>query len=718
MRHTRALAPYAVLSLAIVVASAVALVPTIHERAEAPGAPIAAARATLSDTARLAYWRAGADRLELWAGDLDGRRRWTVATAGEHDDPALLRWSPDGASVAYTTGGAGGPLSIAHVDGTRTATILLPDALRGAGWKIVSFEWSPDSTRVAATIRAANGVGNESDVYLAPATDGGTWLRVTSLGDAFAGPWVDRDRLFVESGSGVIAVLDVASRELRPLTGMPAASPLVGRDGRVYFVGGRYASNVVALRPYASGWVWSTTIDGDDLRRETAVAGDQLRLFGMLADGRAAIGVPGGAYFSARQERIVLAFRSGTVRSLDVSGDGRRVIGWTGSRLLAIDPSKVDAAKGALPSEDAARVLVGEVIDAGVWTPRTTPELAHVRPQSSAAPRARLAYVLGRTVWGSAADGSVRQIAAGPQYYISQPRWSPSGDRLAVVVTEGAPARASAIVTGEGGTVRWDAPSLYPAFRWTLDGNALAFTTGGGIADRGAGPEPIPLITEVRDAATGSLLERLPGRVVWTPAGPVTLTDGERPPGPSAHPIFVRQRVEVAGPAGPRIVTDAALLASQVLTAGNVPFDPVITEVLPFGDPSYLAVQVWKQTANAMADGALVVVRVRDGRAVWSLPMNNQSGPTYTSDISASPAGRYVAWTEFERIEATNRRAFVADPLTGRGVLAVDGRFGGWSPDPDWVYVARDEGLFAVRLDGSAEVRVSLIGVPVVAARP
>jgi hypothetical protein len=51
-------------------------------------------------------------------------------------------------------------------------------------------------------------------------------------------------------------------------------------------------------------------------------------------------------------------------------------------------------------------------------------------------------------------------------------------------------------------------------------------------------------------------------------------------------------------------------------------------------------------------------------------------------------------------------------------LLELDGRFAGWSPDGAWVYIARNEGLFARRLSGGELVRFSPYGVVVSATRP
>lgn len=374
MRHLPGLLPYALASAAVVVASAIALGASIRS----PGAGVtgpatsaapaaATGRAILSETGRMAYWRsAQSGQLELWVSDLDGGRRWTVSTASSGSDVALTRWSPSGEAVAYVI--AGTTLAVSLLDRS-TTFIDIPSDLKTARWRIVSFEWSSASDRIAASLRAGNGLSNASDVYLVSVKAGALWERITTLGDAFAGRWISPTQLFIEESSGVTLVLDLTSGALRPITGMPVTSPLVGRDGRVYFVGGQFVAGDVSTQPFANGWVWSATIDGDDLRRETKASHDQMRLFGLLADGRSIVGVPGGVYV-AGDAYVPLAFPSGSVRRVVVSEDGRRVIGITDQRVLLIDPTKLPRSlEGPLPPASAASVLLSTVRDADVWFP-------------------------------------------------------------------------------------------------------------------------------------------------------------------------------------------------------------------------------------------------------------------------------------------------------------------------------------------------------------
>jgi len=720
MRRVHVLLPYALAATAVVVASAIALAATVRTTPTGLGAPAASAepssgaRVTALSDVRMAYWRPTSNgALELWVSDLDGDHRSRIATAGADTDLALTRWSPDGTAVGYTI--AGGTIGIAWLDASN-ATVPMPSQLRAARWKIVGYEWSPDAKRIAATFRAANGLSNESEVYVADAKASAGWERVTTMGDAFAGHWIDGDRLFIETSSGMIAVLDLSTKAIRPITGMPATSPLVGRDGRVYFAGGRSVGGDVASLPVANGWVWSATIDGDDLRKETMAELAQTRLFGILADGRAVTGVPGGVYFAA-DTLVPLAFvGAGTVRRVVVSDDGRRVIGLTDSRILQIDAAKIPRAlaPGTLPPVAAATTLLSGLRDADVWAARRAVTLSRSAAPTGG-PRARLAFLLGRTLWSADPDGSVRTVLSEPTFFISTPRWSPSGERLAAIVTSGSPERAYLVVSGPRLTKRWEIPALATPY-WSADGASVAvWYTSGPLAE---------WTTQSYDAETGVPGERITGRALWTTAGRMVLTDGEiEPPSGNAPPSGIRtgQRIELIDGSARRAITDARRIAASALLR-DVPdatLPPFISQLLPSGDPAYVGVTLSRARQGGTSSNAFVVVRVSDGEPVYVLSMPIQSG---AFDLTWSSVGHLLGWSVSEPSGPGGtfvRRAILVDPIERRTLFRADGRFAGWTPDGQWAYVARDEGLFAHRVDGSGDpVRVSPIGVPVVATKP
>jgi hypothetical protein len=704
------------------VASAIALGSTIRMQGTSPTGPgvIAAptplgSRATLSEAGRMAYWRSGqTGQLELWVSDLDGGRRWTIATASAGSDIALTRWSPDGGALAYVISGA--TLGVSRLDGA-TAFLDIPGELRTSRWRIVSFEWSPDATRLAATLRAANGVSNISEVWLINAKAGSLFERITTLGDAFAGRWISPTQLFIEEASGATIVMDLPSKAMRPLSGMPVTSPQIGRDGRVYFVGGLSVVADVVTQPVGNGWVWSATIGGDDLRRETKASRDQIRLFGMLADGRAVVGVPGGVYVVG-DAYVPVAFQAGTVRRMVVSDDGKRAVGITEQRILLIDPTKVPRTldPGALPPANAATVLLSSVRDADVWFPIKPVTLAASARASADAPKAKLAFTLGRAAWQADADGQIRALLTEQVGFLGTPRWSPNGERLAVPVGLPGNANTSSVwVTGQRGASRWDVPTRFAQeIRWSEDSTRFAFWSA-------AAPRFDEWTTQPFDADTGRALEKTPGRMIFAGGAAFSLTDGD----PDAQqPIRVGQRLELVSAQGRRTITDAARLgAAPLLRALADQGQPaLINAFAPSADGEYVAVWLWRARNSGISSGALVVVRIADGEPVWHVPMAPQAPH---SDVAWSPSGHLLAWTTFTGGGGSppgappSRRATVVDPVASRDLFVIEGgRFAGWAPDARWIYYARDEGLFAYRIDGSGTALIGPIGVPVVATKP
>ncbi len=105
----------------------------------------------------------------------------------------------------------------------------------------------------------------------------------------------------------------------------------------------------------------------------------------------------------------------------------------------------------------------------------------------------------------------------------------------------------------------------------------------------------------------------------------------------------------------------------------------------------------------------VALVRVADGTISAFL-----NGST-AQDLGWSPAGPLLGLTQSG--EGGNL-AQIRDAATGAVVASQSGRFAGWSPDGEWSYVARGEGLFAYRSAGGEGVRVSAIGVPVTTTAP
>ncbi len=724
MRAVRPLLPYALASAAIVVASLVALGVTV--RAPAPGAvapaastsPSGTAAATLSDRGRLAYWRTGASGTqELWVSDLDGGRRWRAAVESANEKISLTQWSPDGSAVAFTPGGTG--VVVLRLNGT-AARIGMPVSLVAESWRIVSFEISPDASRIAATFRAANGFSNESDVYLADARAGALWRRLTTLGNAYAGRWIDADRLFIETAYGLVAVEDLSADSLRPLATGSVTSPRIGRDGRVYVARGGVQPQVFGP-PGATGWIQSMTIDGDDLRDETPRGGTPeyypgtppllgMRLVGMLADGRAAVTASGFGYLLGEQ-KVTLALGSGIVRKVAVASDGKRVVGMTDSRVLLIDAAKV---RSNDPPSDAATMLLADVRDPDVWFPPPSVAPVHAARPGPQAPAARLAFTTGTALWRTDADGTTRLLLAEGPAWMSDPVWSPAGDRVAILVG-GGDEREVAVIRATG-TVRWKLPPSpwgYVGLFWSADGATLAVWTAD-ARPGGSGPVAVRWWTDVYDATSGTRVERLEGRVRPETWGRILLGDGVALTGEGVRGWQVGQTIDLITAQGRRRVADAEALAADPLVRPLVGAEGrgSIQWVSASADGRYLAVQLFRVTPE-QAKGAYVVLDAADGRPRWAVP-------TAGFGIDWSPVGSRFArtWSDPAQLRGGPVRAIVQDAETEEVVIDPPGSFAGWSPEGDWIYVTREDGLYAVRLDGSVETRVGPLAVSVAAARP
>lgn len=250
--------------------------------------------------------------------------------------------------------------------------------------------------------------------------------------------------------------------------------------------------------------------------------------------------------------------------------------------------------------------------------------------------------------------------------------------------------------------------------QWSPDGRQIGFTVCCHSIDLGPA-RAAGWTTEVRDADTGTLIDKSDGRVIWLPDGQrVRLTDGQPLEGTN---LLVDQRIELLTAGRSIAVSDARSLSSVLPDAADG--GPQITGLVTLGDPAYVGVWMARGT---LGESVFVVIRLSDGRQVWSLSMTGPTAQTYRQDVTPSPTGDNVAWTEGQRSDRPPdldaQRVFVADALTGKVTALGSGRVAGWSPDGEWVYEARDEGLFAARVDGSRAVRVGPIGVPVAAARP
>ncbi|MDQ2953301.1 MAG: hypothetical protein M3R54_13665 [Chloroflexota bacterium] len=740
MRQIRGLVPYAAFAVLVVGVTLVALITStlgLPMAAVAPPttspapAPTAVRPSTdLSASGRLAYWRTEANGdHQLWLANADNSRRRSVAKA----DPGAIsrtKWSVDGSAVGYVESGV--RLVVVRVDGMTAVYTLAPE-LRADSYRIVDHRFSPSGARIAATVQRAT--GSQTDVYLAGV--GGTWSRLTTTEDVIAADWLSEDELLVQTTGGIVGRLRASGRDqLRPLTALPAATPVIGDDGRVYFLSGRvsgFAGSNETLVYASLSSVWSMTADGEDLRREPVnLDVDAFRLDGLW---------PGRGYLlhrgtSTTQLAVGTAPLAGAILPIDLptsagvidriyaSPDKRFAIGFAGANLLRLDVGATGAVGGPV-------VLLGSVNQGDAWFPRTV-SLANVAVAKVDVPAARYVFALGGHLWSMGADGQPTLLRAGNtnsltlrRFTLAPPVWSPAGDRLLTVesLSPGATAfQLIAVVISRDGTPRrYTSPSsIGPGVSWSPDGSQIVVASL-----PAASTDPVvlgsDLVLQVIDAVSGGVARTLAGREAsWTKNGIVVLTNGTVRAGDRARD---GQALEIwNGTQKTDLVTIAKLVADPRAQAPAQTRG--LTQVAGLSaspDAAYAAIHM-----NFLATTPTItfaIVRARDG-VTTSLITGDA-----VSDESWASTGRFIGYTQNAAGPVPNQsaavlpigprqHAIVRDAETGEVVMDLEGRFAGWSPDGLWTYIARNDGLYARRLAGGDPVRFSLYGVVVNATTP
>jgi hypothetical protein len=708
----------------IVGATVVALVvATLTPAAPAPTAASATPTATataaprpttdLSTTGRLAYWRteANGDYI-LWLANADNSRRRSVAKA-DASSVSRTKWAADGNAVAYVESGV--RLIVVRVDGVTTSYTLAPD-LRADGYRIVDHRFSP-SGRVAATVQRAT--GSQTDVYVSGPGTG--WTRLTTTEDVLAADWIGDEELLVQTTGGIVARLRAAGRDqLRPLTGMASATPIVGDDGRVYFLGGRvsgFAGPQETLVFAASASVWSVTIDGEDLRREQTLDPDSFRLDGQWPGGFLLHRGTNPAQVAFGKAIIELPTNAGLIERLTASADKRFAIGFAGGNLV-----RMDLTPAGTPGP--AAVLLGSVTQGDAWFPRAA-AFARITPAKVDVPAARFVFQLGGHLWTMAGDGVPTLLRAGNtnsrtlnRFTLPAPQWSPSGDRILTVESLAPGASAFQLIAAtidRAGTVkRYNAPSsIGPLPTWSPDGAQFAL-----VAYPAAAQDPVVLSSDLSvllmDAASSQTKFTIPGReAFWTKGGVIVLNNGTWRVGDRARDA---QAVEIWNGTQKRELTTIAKLIADPraqwippVASRGVTQTTALTAA-PDGNHFAVHITLLDQTNSVRS---FAIVRARDGSASTFV-----TGDLANDEAWAS-TGRLIGYTlGSSQQPGTRQRAIVRDGETGDVVLEQEGRFAGWSPDGAWVYIAKPEGLYAKRLAGGDAVRFSPYGVVVSATTP
>ncbi|MBI3521548.1 MAG: hypothetical protein HY071_00435 [Chloroflexi bacterium] len=713
----RALAPYAAAAVLIVTGTVAALSGAVRDAltvggrdqpSATPSATAGRALPEMSRTARLAYWRGDPSGGEgqLFVSNLDGALRRSIAKIDGVRRTSLVRWLPDGSGVSYVEGG--NQAIVARLDGTR---LEIQPNVGTQGLRITDLRWSPDSRSVAATMQRLGNNDSRGDVYLAR-IDAPRWTRATELGDAYAADWVAADQLLAFTSGGVIAALKAGS-PLRALTGVSATSPVLGPDGRVHFLAGRIAPGPrdpsVPFPVANSSAVWSMTLDGAGLRRETGVDQDDLRLDAALGNGRYLVHRGAGPLQSVLAGDVIALppVDAGPIERAVGSPDGKSLIGFSSTRVIRFDLGATQAA-GAFALNPT--VLIDSATNGDVWYPRST-TIAPTAIASGPRPAARYAFWLGGNVWSMAADGTAALLRPGPtsarvvgRNQPPAPVWSPRGDRVlfvddntralvpnvtsATLVPYTLDRDGRATAYPEGRAAGSSAPS------WSPEGDAFAIA----VDKRGVDAQNGQADLEIRFfGVRGDVIRRaVPGReVAWTKTGIFVL--GE-------NGIDL-----IRGDERRSLVTKAALMADP-RSAGSSGATGTLTGLGAAVDGSHASVRLLSTPAGGGSRAIqTVIVRASDGapatyigeiggeQALWS-PVRAQFGMTTTSP------GKQTAQ--------------LVDAITGKVIATRDGRFAGWSPDGNWFYAALNTGLFAYAIGGGDGVRIGPIGVPISATLP
>ena len=707
----RGLAPYAVSAALVVVLSVAALAAALaaggllEDRVVAEPAPAAAstrAPIELSRNGRLAYWRPDASGSTLWVASIDGSQRRALATIDLLSRVGSTRWSPDGNAIAYLDRAQGA--AVVRLDGSRT-DIPLALSIAQSGARLIDLEWSPDSRSIASTLRSATGFGG-TDVYVAPAA-GGAWRRVTTATNGFLSQWISPDELLIHTQEGLIGVIRSDGTALRPLTGLSATSPFIADDGRLYFLGGQIAPTIrdqsVPVVNAAQARVWSMTLDGGDVRQETALQYDDLRLAGRWPGGRFLV------HQSASTSLALLTVGQGTITTVSgvidrvtFSPDRRTAIGLNPNRIFRYDVSQ----------PDQPVLLLSDVAQPDAWYPQTPVSIAASPPAvATAGPKVRYTFALHGIVWATDAAGGVhfvRRFQTDAQSLrrlgaVAVPQWSPRGDRIVYFDVLANSVQGAVFVTdatGSGTRVSDPQDTAGPFPMWSPDGN-VAYTQLLGTRD----PAGFGADAEVRvvTPTNGSRIATYRAREIAFGGGRTFLIDNGllslRPPTRVSHGIAELLPVGTAR----QIATGTRLVpASRTGLLDGIELQ--LSALGASADGTYVSVRMSPASGNV--GFFFVVARASDGASSVFLP--GQS----VADMRWSPVGHLVGLTSdgIPRVLDAETAVVVAS--------ATDGRFAGWSPDGTWFYVARDVGLFAIPLAGGDAVRISALGVPVSTTTP
>lgn len=456
------------------------------------------------DGSRLAYVVQGSDPngttggSDIWIMNADGTDAHAVTDGlGSSWGPA---WSPDGSDIAFTRGS---DIYLMDADGIHATNITSdPDDPPGARFEPT---WSPDGEHIAFV-----GRGGDDDLYLMRSD--GTDVRLL-----FSGPGYQRELAWSPSGStiafanvteesgtdiGRFTLIDQTGTVVGRLSDLPpmAQAPTWSPDGRLI----AFMANVAGSEREA---IYLMNADGTDLRQVPGLPINAsfpawqpipVEQRTPTASPSSPIAVPktnGSIYFRVGERdgstRIEAVWPDGSDRRVAFEGDPMHVtqIAWSpdGSRIAYVDPVAADRGIYVANADGTDAVRLTDGVNDGwpSWSPdgtrvlfsstRHDPEIEHCEGISGQE------FLCPTDVYAMDADGSSVTRLTSDDTAEFQPVWSPIGDRIAFVRSNGGTGGEAPLIftmnpdgtnvrqvsSGEGGS------DFSPS--WSPDGSQIAF---------------------------------------------------------------------------------------------------------------------------------------------------------------------------------------------------------------------------------------------------